>query len=363
MSKKKIFYLIAMATLVAGLSGLFLYSCGGSGGGGGTSSAPVGLYLTDDMSLFTQVTATIDKVQVLNTGSGASCDVLTTPTAVDIAQLANVLHLVGIAECPAVPYNRIHIVFEKSVELTSAPTGSVPGTTSLCSFVSYKDDSNRPNVLNCSGSTCTLDINGAVNVLVNKPNKLALDFNLKDFDVASFGTPSTCSVTMKISPLHAEEMEHLGHPETITGLISNLSTTDQTFTLTRGHSTFTVLYSGITTTQQPGLNSLLQRAETDGLRVKVMSSDIDLTTKTITASAIFVKIEGTVSDLNTTSHTFTLTYKGGKTIPVDYSTAVVDGALANGASVEAKLYGYDAVNVLYLASRIDGEDGEMEIDN
>jgi hypothetical protein len=356
---KKILYLLAVITLVTGFAGLLLYSCGG-GGGGGTTSAPVGLYLTDDMSLFTQVTATIDKVQILNIGSGASCDVLTTPTAVDITQLANVMQLVNVAACPAVPYNRIHIEFEKSVELTSAPTGSVPGTTSLCSFVSYKDEGNRPNVLSCSGTTCSLDINGAVNVLVNQPNKLALDFHLKDFDVDSFGTPSTCSVTMKVSPLHAGEMENLGYPEGITGLISNLSTTDQTFTLTRGHTTFSVLYSGITTTQQPGLDSLLQRAATDGLRVKVMSSNIDCRTKTITASAIYMKIEGTVSSLNTTDHTFTLTYKGGKTIPVDYSNAVVDGTLADGASVAIKLYGFDSVN--YLASRVDVGD-EISIDN
>jgi hypothetical protein len=362
MNRKKLLLPVIAVTLVLGFSAFLLYSCGGGGGGGGnTSSATVGLYLTDDMSLFTQVTATINKVQVLNTGSGASCDVLTTPTAVDIAQLANVMHLVSVAECPAVPYNRIHIEFEKSVELTSAPTGSVPGTTSLCSFVSYKNEGNQPNKLVCSGTICALDINGAVNVLVNKPNKLALDFNLKEFDVDSFGTPSTCSVTMKVSPIHAVEMEKLGHPEGITGLISNLSTTDQTFTLTRGKSTFSVLYSGITTTQQPGLGDLLQRAETDGLRVMVMSSSIDCLTKTITASAIVVKIEGPGSDLNTTTHTFTLTYKGGKTIPVDYSTAVVDGTLADGAWAEVKLFGFDTLN--YLASRVDVGDGEMCIDN
>ncbi len=357
MNRKKVLLSVIAAALILGLSAFLLYSCGG--GGGGTSSAPVGLYLTDDISLFTQVTATIDKVQVLNTGSGATCDLLTTPTVVDIAELANVMQLVNVAQCPAVPYNRIHIEFEKSVELTSGPTATPPDTTSLCSFVSYKDDGGGVNTLSCSGATCTLDINGAVNVLVNKQNKLALDFNLKDFDVVSFGTPSTCSVTMKVSPLHAEEMEALGHPEGITGLISGLSTTDRTFTLTRGNSTFGVLYSGITTTQQPGLDSLLQLAETDGLRVKVMSSNIDFSANTITASAIYVKIEGTVSNLNAT--TFTLTYKGGKTITVDYSKADVDGVLADGVGVEVKLYGFDGVN--FLASKVDVGDAEMSIDN
>ncbi len=355
MKRNKVIIFAVAATLVLGFSSFLLYSCGGGGGGSGTSSAPIGLYLTDDMSLFTQVTATINKVQVLNSGSGASCDLLTIPTAVNIAELSNVIQLVNVAECPAVPYNRIHIEFEKGVELTSAATGSVPGTTSSCTFVSYKDEADHPNTLACSGTNCTLDINGAVNVLVNRPNKLALDFDLKNFDVVSFGTPSLCSVTMKVSPLHAGEMEATGHPEGFTGLISNLSTTDQTFTLTRGQSSFNVLYSGITTTQQPGLGGLLERAEADGLRVRITSANIDFVTNTVTASSIAVKIEGTVSDLTAT--TFTLTYQGGKTLSVDYGTAVAVGTLANGASVNVTLYGFDSVNNRYLASKVEVEDG------
>ncbi len=359
MNRKKVLLWVVVMALTSGFFAFLLYSCSG-GGGGGASSGVVGLYLTDDMSLFTQVTATVDTVQLINTGSGARCDVLTTPTAVDIAELADVMQLVDVTQCQAVPYNRIHIEFEKSVDLTTAPTGSDPGTTSLCSFVSFKDEGNMPNTLICSGTTCSLDVNGAVNVFANRQNKLALDFNLKDFDVSGFGTP-TCSVTMKVSPLHAGDMEALGHPEGITGLISNLSTTDETFTLTRGTSTFSVLYSGITATDQPGLDSLLRRAETDGLRVKIMSSNINLSNMTITAFAIFVKIEGTVSDLNTTDHAFTLTYQGGKTMPVDYSTADVDGTLSDGAAVEVKLYGFDGVN--YLSSKVDAGDAELTIDN
>ena len=361
MKRKNVLLLLITTTLVLGFSAILLYSCHGGGGGGSASSGAVGLYLTDDMSLFTQVTATVDKVQFVNTGSGASCDVLLTPTAVDIAQLANVMQLVTVAQCPAVPYNRIHIEFEKSVLLTSASTGSVPGTTSLCSFVSFKDEGNMMNALSCSGTTCSLDITGAVNVFVNQQNKLALDFNLKDFEVENFGNPSTCSVTMKVSPMHAGEMDALGHPEAITGLVSGLSTTDRTFTLTRGTSSFSVLYSGITASQQPGLDSLLQQAQTDGLRVKVMTSDIDLSTNTITASAIFVKIGGTVSNLNTTALTFTLTYQGGKTMTVDYTNAEVDGTLANGTEVELKLNGFDTVD--YLASTVDVGDAGTSIEN
>jgi hypothetical protein len=182
MKRSNVLYWVITLTLVLGFSAFSLYSChGGGGSDGGSSSGAVGLYLTDDISLFTQVTATIDKVQLLNTGSGASCDLLTIPTAVNIAELANVMQLMNVTQCPAVPYNRIHLEFEKSVELTSGPTGTPPDTTSLCSFVSYKDEGkgNQPNKLDCSGTTCSLDINGAVNVLANQQNKLALDFNLK----------------------------------------------------------------------------------------------------------------------------------------------------------------------------------------
>jgi len=47
-------------------------------------------------------------------------------------------------------------------------------------------------------------------------HKVALDFMLKDFDVDNFGTPS-CSVTMKVSPIHGKEFEHLLRREAITG--------------------------------------------------------------------------------------------------------------------------------------------------
>ncbi len=226
-NKKKVLVGFIAAALIACFSAFLLYSCSGNNGSGTGGVAPgvVGLYITDDMSLFTRVTATINSVQVLNTGSGDSCDMLTTPLAVNIAGLANVMHLASIVRCPAASYNRIRIEFEKNVVLATAATGTVPGTTSLCSFVSYKDAGNAPNTLSCSGTNCSLDITGAVNVLANQQSKLALDFNLKEFDVVGFGTPTTCTVTMKVSPLHAGEVEALGEPESITGLVSGLSTT------------------------------------------------------------------------------------------------------------------------------------------
>lgn len=93
------------------------------------------------------------------------------------------------------------------------------------------------------------------------------------------------------------------------------------------------------------------------MRTLVTTSTIDYASKTIEASEIFVKVEGLVSNLTTTNHTFTLTYKKGNTMTVDFSKAVVKGSLANDAWVEVKLYGYD--NSLstekFLASRVEVE--------
>ena len=356
--KKSTLWLLT-ATLVSGFA-LAVYSCGGSGSSSDGSSGDVALYLTDDLSPYTQVTATIDSVRIVNTGSGAGCDVLTDPVAVNLSALSKILHLIAVTPCPSVSYNRIRLGFERGVKLTSAASVTSPASTATCTFDSYKDQGNSPNVLACSGATCTLDINGAVNVLAAEQNKLALDFNLKDFDVTDFGTPS-CSVTMKVSPLSAADIASSGNSESITGVVSALSTTDKTFTLTRGKASFAVLYSSISSTAQPGLDTLLATAETGDFKVLVTSAHIDLATKTVAASAIYLKADGSVSNLDTAALTFTLTAKKRTALDVDYGSARLDGSLADGVSVEVKLSGVVADR--YIASTVDAGDGEPTVDN
>ncbi len=349
MRKNGVIISIVSGAIVLFVVAILFHSCSGGGGGGATSSGLVALYATDDMSDYQQVIATINKVTALNTGSGASCDLLTTSTTIDIANLKDVLRLLNTADCPAVPYNRIQIEFNKTVDIMG-PSGE----PSSCSFVSYKDDYNRPNTLTCNGNVCTLDVNGAVNVLMNHPNKVALDFRLADFDVQSFGT-STCSVAMKVSPIHGEDFHHLGREETFTGLVTNLTTSTSTFDLSKHHISFHVLYSGITSTQQPGLNDLLLRAENDGLKTQVTVSSFDFENKTVDASRILVKAEGIISALTTSTETFILSYNTGSTINVDYSIAVVKGTLADGAEAEAKLYGFDSPDFLAALVRVEFE--------
>lgn len=339
--------------VVAIICGLFFSSCDG-GGDDGAGTGTVALYITDaPMDLFSQVTATIDRVQLSHTGTATTCDVLNSPVTINIANLSDVMQLVNVTQCPAGPFNRIHIEFDKSVQLMSGPTGTV----SLCSFGSFRDGDmgSQPNVLQCDPATniCTLDVNGAVNVLAQQNNKMGLDFRLKEFDVAGLGAPS-CSVAMKVSPLSASDMNehHNANREAITGIISQLSTTSQSFDLTRGNRTFSVLYSGITTTDQPGLDALLQRAQDDGLRTKVTTSNIDLANNFITAASIVVKVEGTVSNL-VTGAAFSVNYGAGGTrnIGVDYSNADVEGTVTNGAWVDVKLYGSDGSNI-FLAKKV-----------
>jgi hypothetical protein len=350
MKNRQIAFLLAGGMAAVLFGGMLLSSCSSGGGGGGGQSGTVALYITDDMAAYKQVTATINTIALLNTGSGDSCTVFTGPQTVDITNLAGVMQLINIASCPAVPYNRIHIEFAKSVDLMD-----LANNTSTCRFMSYKDAQDKPNALSCGTDACTLDINGAVNVLVSRQNKLALDFDLKSFDVLNFGDPATCTVTMKVSPLHAGDMEALKHPESVTGLVSSLSATDKTFTLTRGNASFSVLYSGITASRQPGIDALLQRAQDDRLRIRVLASQIDLANHVITATALFVKVEGTIAagSLDTTNHTFTLNYGSGRSMTLDYSSAVVDGVLAEGGWVGVKLYGYDGTS--FLAQRVEVE--------
>jgi hypothetical protein len=112
------------------------------------------------------------------------------------------------------------------------------------------------------------------------------------------------------------------------------------------------LYSGITSSRQPGLDDLLLRAQQDSLRTRVTTSAIDYANRTIEASEVLVKAEGLVSNLTTSNHTFTLTDRKGKAITVDLSNALVKGTLANNAWAEVGLYGYDSVSNDFLAARV-----------
>jgi hypothetical protein len=347
-SMKKTTSLLLLAGI--GLLSTLFFACGG-GGSATSGTGTVALFATDDISNFQQVKTTVTKIQLVHTGDNATCDVLTTPETFDLTDLSSLFELLSTTSCPAQPFNRLHIEFEKTVELTDS-TGF---TNSACSFTSYKDNNNNPNVLNCIGTACTLDITGGVNVLANETIPVALDFDLKNFDVANITLPS-CSVTMKVSPLNASDMagkKSGGYREGVTGFISALDSTAKTFTVTHGNRSFTTDYSGVV---QPDIDSLLQLAQDNHLLVVVIGDTIDLSTNSIVASTIYVKADGTVANPDAVTHTFSLTFTSPgtvpMTIPVDYTGAVeVIGDPVAGSFAEVTLEGFSGTS--YLARKVE----------
>jgi hypothetical protein len=346
---KKLFLFIALALTAA----IAVYSCGGGGGGGSAATGSVAIFATDDMGDFRSVSAFINSVQIVHTGSGDSCTVLE-DEPMDIAELSSTLELLGVEDCPQRSYNRIRFAFSPSVELTDSQE-----TTATCTFDSYKDASGQPNRLTCVGDTCMLDINGAVNVFASQTEKLALDFVLKEFIDTGFPDPG-CTVTMKVSPLNASGMrdkKQLGYRERVSGFVSDV--TDATFILAKGNDIFIVDYSGATHSgalqSAQGLQDALNLAAGDHLLVRVFGS-INLNTipYSVTAEKVFIIAEGTMSNLDEPNSTFDLGYNGN-TIAVDYTDAIVEGVLDDGSLVDVKLFGYDDVSMLYLAAKVEVE--------
>ncbi len=313
------------------------------------------------MALFSRLTVTLTNIELTDATGGAAVDVLTIPVMFDIANVGNTMQLVNVGAGQADSFNRLQIQFNRNTQVLSGPTG----TPESCTFVSYKEtgSSNQPNILLCDAVTniCTLNISGAVNLLAAEKNKIGLDFHLKDFEIVNPGTPD-CAITMKVSPLNSSNIKSLGYPEAITGTVSGLSTANKTFTLTRGSRTFTVFYKEITATNQPALNTLLERAEDDGLRIRVFSPDIDFIGNSIEASKILVKVEGNVFDA--TSGGFSVAYgSAAASIDIDSSAATIEGTVTNGSWVDVKLYGYSAANDDFLANKVEVEDqGAMSED-
>ena len=352
-----------LAIPVALVAVALLYACGGgSDGGGGTpSSVTVSSYVTDDLGGYESVVLTLNSVQLRHT-SGRTCEIIKGPLEIDAAELGRdqILEQVDTMSCEAGPYNRLYVELDDDVTLRE----TAAGPPLACKFVSYFDTSfPLPNRLACANGTCSLNITGAVNLIASNHEHVALDVDLKSFIVDTSVAP--CGVTLKVSPLHAADKLAAGYRKRLTGTVSDLNTGADTFTLTtvKGRI-FMVQYAGVT--DQPGLDDLLGRAATDGLRTFVRCETIDMTASPPTCTArsdasrplkaIAVKAKGTISALDTTAQTFTLNYGAGPTmLPVNYATAAtlgkVMGTLANDAVSEAALYGFDAGS--YLAREVE----------
>ena len=327
-----------------------------------SGSAVVSAYVTDDLGGYESVVLTLNSVQLRHSG-GRSCEIIRGPLVIDAADLGRdqLIELVNTTACEAGPYNRLYVEIDDDVTLRETPAS----TPQACKFVSYYDDDpmRRPNRLACANGTCSLDITGAVNLVADRHEHLALDADLKQFTVNTTVTP--CEVTLKVSPLHAGDKLAAGYRTSLSGAVSSLDTAADRFVLTVAGRAYAVQYAGVT--DQSGLDALLERAATDGLRTTVRCQSVDSTATPPTCSAqtdpahprkaISVKAKGTITGLDTVARTFTLGYGAGKTLPVDYSQAFsdnkVEGALDNDKVAEARLFGFNSP--YFLAREVEVE--------
>ena len=322
-----------------------LLSCGGSGeeeypAGSTSSTGPgtVAVFITDNISFYKQVIATVNSVSLVNSGTMTVCTILKTPATLDLSNLTNVAQFVDAADCPSGLYNSIDIGFQRDIQLMDQNE-----ETSACRFTSYLGENHQQVTLSCdSNGVCRMSIRGAVRqgavqVLPGRTSNLGIDFDLKQFTVTGFGD-SACSVAMKVYSVDAASLNNSGRAHGVTGNIANLNVSAKTFSLSRAGRSFIVDYSAIIPALQPGIDTLLQTAVANGLKVKVLGSSINLSANTIAASRIFVKVEGSVSDLlKQPKWTFSL-----MAMQMSYRPpAVIDGELKNGAWVAVTLDGYD----------------------
>lgn len=344
--------------LLAILTSLTL-SCGKNGEeeADNTLAGPgtVAVFITDNISYFKQVIATVDSVSLVNTDARRSCAVLKTPVTLDLSNLTNFAQFVDAAECPSGPYNRIDIRFQRDVLLMDQLD-----TPSACRFAFSLDENGGATPLACDpNGECGINIRGAarqgaVTVRPGTTNDLGIDFNLKQFEVADFGDPQLCSVSLKASAMDAASLNNSGRAHGLTGAVADFDPSAKTFTITKAGRSFSVDYSAVNSALQPGIDTLLQTAVDNGLKVKVLGSSIDPSSGSITASRVFVKAEGTVSALaGLPIWTFTLTNQQGLPLQISYKPpAVVDGTLADGVWAAVTLDGYRTDEYLLMRAEI-----------
>ncbi|EDP75648.1 DUF4382 domain-containing protein [Hydrogenivirga sp. 128-5-R1-1] len=337
--------------------GVLLQACGG--GSGSTSSGTVALYATDDpLESAGRVEVQIKKVRMENTGTGAYCDVFSpqTPYPVDLTDLKNTLQLLDTANCPEGQYNRLVVVLEQSpVEVIYDRNKDGTPESYTCSLTDYtpQGSGQLPNRTECDNTAgeCTVEVTGAVNILANQTNEVALDFELKDSEI-NFDNNNNCTVKFKVSPLHADGLETAkkNKKEEIKGTVSGLDPGANSFTLTtKAGMSFTVNYSN------DNYDALLRLAQDKSLRVEVECSSFDVDNVTCTAEEIELKVEGTALNVDSTNRTLTVDLDGDQISVALDTNGEWEGDIKNNSYVEVEIIGYDSVNDKYIAEEIEHE--------
>ncbi|MEJ7619434.1 MAG: DUF4382 domain-containing protein [Aquificaceae bacterium] len=193
--------------LVTALAIGTVFSCGGGGGGSGSYSAGGGtslpLYLTDDASVYPSITVTLYEV---NLCSDAQCvqkvNLFSSQQGVevDLAKLNGVLQYIGNVSVPQGTYNRLELVFDKSLTINDQW-----GNTHNAEFTPMQEQPNKPNTVQCATNTnkCYIRFNGTVNPFAD--GRLVIDFDLKEFEVNTNSNPWQVT-EVKVKPLTKSEM-------------------------------------------------------------------------------------------------------------------------------------------------------------
>ena len=338
---------IAVATLLSSCGGTVKDPQPGSGQG------KVALFITDNISMFKQVVGTVTGVRLLRSGVEAmTCDVLSAPLTLDIANLTDIAQYLDLKECKAGRYNYIEISIKRDVHLMDQLNN-----TSACTLTRIQNMNGSTDRLDCDPDTgiCTVGIQGGVRgdwvtVQEDRYNDLGIDFNLKEFTVDDFGEHD-CSVTMVAATISASDFNESGRAHSVTAPIDGLDTTARTFTLLANGASLTVQYSTVKTPQRLSeIDALLQKAQAEGLKVNVRTAAIDLKSASMNATEIYLKLAGTVSGLSGNKRSFALTYGPSHSVLVSVDPSHINpardiqGVLANGVWTDVRFGGYSSSN-------------------
>ena len=186
-----------------------LVACGGSGSGD-SGNTRVAVYVTDAPGdVYSGVNVTLydlrlchdarcaDTVSLFHSDAG-----LTLP----LHELDGVLQYLNTVEIPAGSYNRLEAILDRDLSIADAG-----GVVHPAQFAPVAEHPNKPNTVTCEGDRCGIRFNGAINPLAD--GKLAVDFVLKEFEVAEHAcgdtadTTSWCVTEVRMHPLTPAEVE------------------------------------------------------------------------------------------------------------------------------------------------------------
>ncbi len=317
-------------------------SIGGQSAGSSVSKASVGLFVTDAPSGYSQVSAIINSVTLLNSANGQTCTVISSPVNMDLANLSDVMELVRTSDCPAGSFDTVRVVFSNAVGLTDSS-----GTSNTCAFTSFSPGQPASDTLSCSGNNCIMNLYSQVNAVAGQNNRLGLDFDLSNFTVTGFGS-GACSMTMRVNPLDGPQIDAKGYPMGIMGAIANAS--GNGLTLNTGTRSFFINGAAI---GQPDFLGSMQMAWTKGIPAFANCMNFDFNAGYCQANQVMAVATGLVSNVDSSNHTFMLTLDDGTQLNVGFSNAYLKGLPADGQVAVVRLLDMNTSGALSDAYQVD----------